>query len=198
MRPRGAGSVARVIEPRRAGQRFRTSQPGVETWHSFSAGSHYDPDNVAFGPLVGVDEHHLTGGAGFDWHDHRGVVIVSYVLSGVLRHQDSAGTREIGASATLVQSADAVIRHAEGNAAMAEPLRFVQLTVLAGCGARFDVCATPCRIAEPGGYAFVAAGSAEAAGIRLAPGDEVRVSGEALELIGEATLLRWQFAAASR
>jgi hypothetical protein len=26
----------------------------------------------------------------------------------------------------------------------------------------------------------------------------VRVSGEALELIGEATLLRWQFAAASR
>jgi quercetin 2,3-dioxygenase len=187
-----------VIEPRRAGQRCRTSQPGVETWHSFSAGAHYDPDNVAFGPLVGVDEHHLTGGAGFDWHDHRGVVIVSYVLSGVLRHEDTAGTREIGAGATLVQSADAVIRHAEGNAAMTEPLRFVQLTVLVGRGARFDVCATPCRIAEPGGYAFVAAGSAEAAGTRLAPGDEVRVSGEALELTGEATLLRWQFAAASR
>jgi hypothetical protein len=186
-----------VIEPRRAGQRCRTSQPGVETWHSFSAGAHYDPDNVAFGPLVGVDEHHLTGGAGFDWHDHRGVVIVSYVLSGVLRHEDAAGTREISAGATLVQSADAVIRHAEGNAAMTEPLRFVQLTVLAGRGARFDVCATPCRIAEPGGYAFVAAGSAEAAGTRLAPGDEVRVSGEALELTGEATLLRWQFTEAS-
>jgi hypothetical protein len=115
----------------------------------------------------------------------------------VLRHEDAAGTREISAGATLVQSADAVIRHAEGNAAMTEPLRFVQLTVLAGRGARFDVCATPCRIAEPGGYAFVAAGSAEAAGTRLAPGDEVRVSGEALELTGEATLLRWQFAAAS-
>ena len=44
-----------MIELRRAGQRFHTSQPGIETWHSFSAGAHYDPDNVAFGPLVGVD-----------------------------------------------------------------------------------------------------------------------------------------------
>jgi quercetin 2,3-dioxygenase len=186
-----------VIEPRRAGQRFRTSQPGVEIWHSFSAGAHYDPDNVAFGPLVGVDEHHLAGGAGFDWHDHRGVVIVSYVLTGVLRHEDSAGVREIGAGGTLVQSADEVIRHAEGNASATEPLRFVQLTVLAGRGARFDVCVTPCRIAQPGGYAYVAAGSTEAAGIRLGPGDEVRVSGEALELTGEAKVLRWRFAGAS-
>jgi quercetin 2,3-dioxygenase len=187
-----------VIEPRRAGQRFHTSQPGIETWHSFSAGAHYDPENVALGPLVGVDEHHLAGGAGFDWHEHRGVVIVSYVLSGVLRHEDSAGVREISAGGTLVQSAEEVIRHAEGNASATEPLRFVQLTVLVGQGARFDVGATPCRIAAPGGYAFVAIGSAEVAGTRLRPGDEVRVSGEALELTGEATVLRWQFADASR
>jgi hypothetical protein len=182
-----------VIGVRRAGQRFHTVQPGIETWHSFSAGAHYDSDNVAFGPLVGVDEHHLAGGAGFDWHDHPGVVIVSYVLSGLLRHEDSAGVREIGAGATLVQSAEAGIRHAERNASTTEPLRLVQLTVLADRGGRFDRCVTPCRIVEPGGYAFVAAGFAEAAGTRLDVGDEVRVAGEELELTGVATVLRWQF-----
>ena len=181
-----------MIELRRAGQRFHTSQPGIETWHSFSAGAHYDPDNVAFGPLVGVDEHHLAGGAAFDWHDHRGVVIVSYVLAGVLRHEDAGGVRDVRAGQTLVQS-EPGIRHAERNASTTEPLRFVQLTALAERGARFDVCATPCRIAEPGGYVFVAAGHAEAAGTRLAPGDEIRAA-EQLELTGEATVLLWQFA----
>ena len=181
-----------MIELRRAGQRFHTSQPGIETWHSFSAGAHYDPDNVAFGPLVGVDEHHLAGGADFDWHDHRGVVIVSYVLAGVLRHEDAGGVRDVAAGQTLVQS-EPGIRHAERNASTTELLRFVQLTALAERGARFDVCATPCRIAEPGGYVFVAAGHAEAAGTRLAPGDEIRAA-EQLELTGEATVLLWQFA----
>jgi hypothetical protein len=192
--PQGAGRLARVIELRRAGERFHTTQPGIESWHSFSAGAHYDPENVAFGPLVGVDEHHLAGGAGFGWHDHRDVDIASYVKSGVLRHEDADGVREVGTSQALIQSAAPGIRHAERNASATEPLQLVQLTVLAGRGARFDVCATPCRIAEPGGYAFVAVGEATAAGTRLAPGDEVRVSAEELALTGAATVLRWQFA----
>ena len=189
----GPGSVARVIEVRRAGQRFHSAQPGIESWHSFSAGSHYDADNVVFGPLVGVDEHHLAGGAGFDWHDHRGVAIVSYVKDGVLRHEDAAGVREVGTGQTLVQSTKPAIRHTERNRSATEPLVLVQLTVLAGRRAQFDVCATPCLIVEPRGYAFVVAGRAEAAGTRLTPGDEIRVAGEELELTGSATVLRWQF-----
>ena len=25
------------------------------TWHSFSYGAHYDPDNVGFGPLIAIN-----------------------------------------------------------------------------------------------------------------------------------------------
>ena len=71
----------------RAADRFHVAHDGIETWHCFSAGAHYDPDNVAYGPMIGCDEHLVGPGAGFDWHPHRGVEIVSWVLSGVLRHQ---------------------------------------------------------------------------------------------------------------
>ena len=111
--------------------RYETRQPGIHTWHSFSAGAHYDPDNVAFGPVVGLDEHTVDPGAGFDWHGHRGVHIVSWVLDGTLRHEDSNGVeRFVAPGVLLVQSTGDGIRHRETNASDTESLRFVQMTVL--------------------------------------------------------------------
>ena len=118
---------------RRADDRFRSTHDGVETWHSFSAGAHYDPDNVAHGMLVGVDEHVVAPGAGFDWHGHRGVAIVSWVVSGRLRHEDDAGrVRRVGPGEVLVQRTGTGIRHCEVNASAREPLRMVQMTLVDG------------------------------------------------------------------
>ena len=128
-----------MIELRRAAQRFRTRQPGIESWHSLSAGAHYDPANVSFGALVGVDEHLVDPGAGFDWHMHNGVRIVSYVLAGTLRHEDMAGVTEVGTGEVLPQEATSATRHAERNASRTEPLRIVQMTVLAGRAAAQSV-----------------------------------------------------------
>ena len=115
----------------RASERYLSGGPGVTTRHQFSAGAHYDPDNVAFGPIVAVDEHAVTPGNGFDWHAHRGVHIVSCVLDGTLRHEDSnGGERIIGPGALLVQSTGDGIRHRETNASDVDPLRFVQITVV--------------------------------------------------------------------
>jgi hypothetical protein len=181
-----------VIELRRAGQRFHTRQPDIETWHSLSAGAHYDPDNVGFGPLIGVDEHRLGPGAGFGWHRHQGVRIVSYVLSGTLRHEDSAGVREIGAGQVLWQVADAGIEHAEGNASSTEELRFVQMTVLATGRAAFDIVAAPGRLDSPGGYVFVADGTVRIGVVMLQPGDAAVVRDESVELEGAGTALVWR------
>jgi redox-sensitive bicupin YhaK (pirin superfamily) len=79
------------VEIRRGTGRFLTRGEGYFTRHSFSFGSHYDPENVAFGPLVCHDDHRLKAGAGFPDHPHRDVDIVTWVLSGSLVHQDSAG-----------------------------------------------------------------------------------------------------------
>jgi redox-sensitive bicupin YhaK (pirin superfamily) len=75
-----------TIDVRRANNRARIEQPGIVTWHSFSAGPHYDPNNISFGALIAHDEHLLAAAAGFPKHAHRGVDIVSWVLDGELRH----------------------------------------------------------------------------------------------------------------
>ena len=112
-------------------RRFHTVQSGIETWHTLSAGAHYDPDHLSFGPVVGLDEHLVEPGAGFDWHAHRGVHIVSWILEGTLRHEGSDGVeRSVAPGELFVQSTGDGIRHRETNHSDVEPLRFVQVTIL--------------------------------------------------------------------
>jgi hypothetical protein len=121
-----------VKQPYLPDRRGRSSQPGIESWHCFSSGPFYDPDRISLGPIVGVDEHLVAPGAGFDWHAHRGVHIASWVLEGTLQHEDSNGeVRFVTPGALFVQSTGREgIRHREWNASGDEPLRFVQITVL--------------------------------------------------------------------
>ncbi|WP_375474801.1 pirin family protein [uncultured Jatrophihabitans sp.] len=131
--------------------RYESAQPGIRSRHEFSAGAHYDPDNVSFGPIIGLDEHVLRPGAGFDWHGHRGVHIVSLVLDGTLRHADAAaGERLVQPGTLLVQSAADGFRHTEANASNTEPLRFAQLTVLDDAIAESSLRVAPAPV-EVGG-----------------------------------------------
>ena len=66
-----------MIDVRRAADRTESRADGIVTRHSFSSGSHYDPANTQFGPLVAHDEHVLAPGSGFDMHPHRDVEIVT-------------------------------------------------------------------------------------------------------------------------
>jgi redox-sensitive bicupin YhaK (pirin superfamily) len=169
-----------VIRILRSGERFRSEQPGIVSWHCFSAGAHYDPGNVSFGPIVGVDEHRVEAGAGFDWHAHRGVRILSFVLTGVLRHQDDAGRdRRIRAGELVEQDAAGGIRHRETNGSP-EPLRFVQTTLLAAeLNPRLDVRREPAPTPSGPWHLFVAAGSWQLSADELGPGDSVRGAGPA-------------------
>lgn len=117
-----------MIEIRRAAERFRTEGDGTETLHSFSYGRHYDPENVAFGPLVAINEERIAPGAGYDDHRHSDAEIVTWVLEGELAHADSTGTDGLirpGVAQRL--SAGEGVTHAERNASDAESLRFVQM-----------------------------------------------------------------------
>jgi hypothetical protein len=190
-----------------AADRFETVADGISTRHCFSAGAHYDPDRVGFGRLAGLDEHVLEPGAGFDWHAHRGVEILSWVLDGVLRHEDDSGTvLEVGPGGLLHQSAGAGIRHRETNASGTASLRFVQLTVLGETGAaRVDRAATPLLLPGLGlfdvlagrtilelssAWVFVTAGSFNLTGMNLVAGDSVALSATT-GLYGSGQALVW-------
>jgi len=115
--------------------RFSTRSEGIVSRHSFSFGAHYDPDNVAYGPLLVSNEDVVEVGAGYGTHPHRDAEILTWVLAGTLVHEDSAGN--LGAvHPGLAQrmSAGSGIRHAEWNdpyriepGRHAEPVHFVQM-----------------------------------------------------------------------
>ena len=85
-----------MIEYRPAQDRFRTEAEGRTTWHSFSFGAHYDPHNIGFGSLVAHNDELLPPGTGYAEHPHTDLEIVTWVLSGALRHTSTVGSAVIG------------------------------------------------------------------------------------------------------
>ncbi|MCD7439598.1 pirin family protein [Streptomyces lincolnensis] len=117
------------MDVRRAAERYRggEAEAGIESWHAFSFGPHYDPDNLRFGALIACNEERLAPGAGFDEHPHSHTEIVTWVLEGELTHRDSTGheTRVRPGDVQRLSSAGGV-RHVERNDGSA-PLTFVQM-----------------------------------------------------------------------
>jgi redox-sensitive bicupin YhaK (pirin superfamily) len=113
------------VEVRRAGERFVTRSPGVETRHCFSFGPHYDPAHVAHGPLLVHDEHLLAPDGGFPPHPHRDLEIVSWVLDGALVHEQDGVRVVVPAGGLQRTTAGSGVVHAERAGGV--PTRFVQL-----------------------------------------------------------------------
>jgi redox-sensitive bicupin YhaK (pirin superfamily) len=116
-----------TVEIRRGTHRFVDREPGRYTQHSFSFGDHYDPERLGFGPMVCHDDHLLGPGRGFDTHRHSGLEIVTWVVSGALRHTDSSGSTTVlkAGSVGVLSTGDGVV-HSE-HATDDGPCRFVQV-----------------------------------------------------------------------
>ena len=113
---------------RRAADRFVTRRDGLETWHSFSYGDHYDEKNVGFGALVAINEERIPVAHGYPPHRHEDVEIVTWVLEGTLGHEDSTGQGgHVRPGSTQRLSAGSGVEHSENNAHDEEPLVFVQM-----------------------------------------------------------------------
>jgi redox-sensitive bicupin YhaK (pirin superfamily) len=112
----------------RAGSRASTAAEGLDSRHSFSYGSAYDPANTHFGLLLACNEDRLAAGAGFPPHPHRDIEVLTWVVSGALAHADDAGHRG-EARPGLVQrmSAGRGVRHSEY--AVGGPAHYVQMWV---------------------------------------------------------------------
>jgi len=115
-----------TVEIRRGSTRFVERAVGRVTRHSFSFGADYDPARLGFGPMVCHDDHLLGPGRGFDTHRHSGLEIVTWVVSGALRHTDSTGSVTVApAGSVAVLSTGSGVEHSEF-ATDDGPCRFVQ------------------------------------------------------------------------
>jgi quercetin 2,3-dioxygenase len=128
-----------IIDVRRATTRPATRLSWLDSKHSFSFGSHYDPKNTHHGVLLVNNDDVVAPGTGFETHPHRDMEIVTWVLRGQLVHQDSEGHNGViypGLAQRM--SAGTGILHSEKNDAWRltggnehdDPVHFVQMWVI--------------------------------------------------------------------
>jgi len=84
-----------MLTLRPAHDRGRTRLDWLESYHTFSFAGYLDRRWMGFGPLRVLNDDRVGPGAGFATHGHREMEIITYPLSGALRHEDSTGAASV-------------------------------------------------------------------------------------------------------
>ena len=114
----------------KAATRVHADHCWLDTYHTFSFASYFNPERVHFGALRVLNDDKVAPSEGFGMHPHQNMEVISIPLKGYLRHGDSIENSSVITPGTIqVMSTGTGIYHSEYNDSATEPLEFLQIWV---------------------------------------------------------------------
>lgn len=119
-----------MIQKIKHSQLGRSNLGWLNSWFHFSFAEYYNPDKLQFGMLRVVNDDLIQPNSGFDTHPHKDMEIITYVVNGVLTHQDDMGNqRTLRRGEVQYMSAGTGVLHREMNFGR-QVLRLLQIWIL--------------------------------------------------------------------